>query len=48
MSKELESERAWCQQLEYGFYALGITPFLTAIYDPDRHRKRATDDGYGG
>ncbi|MFC9624367.1 hypothetical protein ACFTXM_31790 [Streptomyces sp. NPDC056930] len=48
VSKELESERAWYQQLEYGFYALGITPFLTAIYDPDRHRKRATDDGYGG
>ncbi|MET4642383.1 hypothetical protein ABID95_002110 [Streptomyces atratus] len=48
VSKELESERAWYQQLEYGFYALGITPFLTAIYDPDHHRRRATDDGYGG
>ncbi|MFD6425323.1 hypothetical protein [Streptomyces sp. NPDC060198] len=48
VSKELERQRAWYQQLEYGFYALGITPFLTAIYDPDRHRKRANDDGYGG
>jgi hypothetical protein len=47
VSKELESERAWYQQLEYGFYALGIRPFLTAIYDPDRHRKQATDDGQG-
>ncbi|THA33495.1 hypothetical protein [Streptomyces sp. A1547] len=48
VSEELESERAWYQQLEYGLYALGITPFLTAIYDPDLHRKPATDDGYGG
>jgi hypothetical protein len=48
VSKELESERAWYQQLEYGFHALGITPFLTAIYDPDRHRKQATDDGESG
>lgn len=48
VSEELENERAWYQQLEYGFHALGITPFLTAIHDPDRHRKRATDDGYGG
>ncbi|MFE1953266.1 hypothetical protein ACFW9D_22690 [Streptomyces sp. NPDC059524] len=48
VSKELERQRAWYQQLEYGFYALGITPLLTAIYDPDRHRKQVTDDGYGG
>ncbi|MFF2650278.1 hypothetical protein [Streptomyces sp. NPDC058045] len=48
VSKELENERAWYQQLAYGFHALGVTPFLTAIYDPDRHRKRATDDGSGG
>ncbi|MFD5931035.1 hypothetical protein [Streptomyces sp. NPDC060333] len=48
VSEELENERAWYQQLDYGFHALGITPFLTAIHDPDRHRKRATDDGYGG
>jgi len=47
VSKELESERAWYQQLAYGFYALGIGPFLTAHYDPDRHRKQATDDGHG-
>ncbi|MCX4666538.1 hypothetical protein OG453_07620 [Streptomyces sp. NBC_01381] len=40
VSKELESERPWYQQLEYGFYALGATPFLTAIYDPDRHRQQ--------
>jgi hypothetical protein len=46
VSKELERERAWYQQLEYGFYALGITPSLSAIYDPDRHRKRATGDGH--
>ncbi|KUM99195.1 hypothetical protein AQI95_39840 [Streptomyces yokosukanensis] len=45
VSKELEGERAWYQQLEYGFYALGITPFLTAIYGPDRHRRPATGDG---
>lgn len=46
VSKELESERGWYQQLEYGFRALGITPFLTAIYDPDRHRRPATGDGF--
>ncbi|MFE9469433.1 hypothetical protein ACFYNW_38685 [Streptomyces virginiae] len=45
VSKELETERAWYQQLQYGFYALGITPFLTGIYDPDRHRKQASDGG---
>lgn len=39
VSKELEDERAWYQHLEYGFYALGATPILTAIYDPDRHRR---------
>ncbi|MFI5688604.1 hypothetical protein [Streptomyces sp. NPDC051636] len=39
VAKELESNRSWYQQLEYGFYALGIKPFLPAIYDPDRHRK---------
>lgn len=39
VAKELESNRGWYQQLEYGFYALGIEPFLPAIYDPDRHRK---------
>ncbi|MFE0464348.1 hypothetical protein ACFW1A_34345 [Kitasatospora sp. NPDC058965] len=38
VGKELEDERAWYQQLEYGFFALGLSPFLTAIYDPDRHR----------
>ncbi|WP_328376870.1 hypothetical protein OHB13_10380 [Streptomyces sp. NBC_00440] len=48
VSRELEDERPWYQQLEYGFYALGITPFLTAIYDPDRHRRQVTDDGYDG
>ncbi|MBB1242909.1 hypothetical protein GL263_04915 [Streptomyces durbertensis] len=47
VSKELENERAWYQQLEYGFFALGITPFLTAVYDPDRHRKRPAGEGYG-
>ncbi|WP_131786490.1 hypothetical protein [Protofrankia symbiont of Coriaria ruscifolia] len=45
VSKELESERAWYQQLEYGFYSLGIRPVLTALQDPDRHLKRSTDDG---
>ncbi|WP_322753815.1 hypothetical protein [Frankia sp. Cas3] len=45
VSKELESERAWYQQLEYGFYSLGIRPVLTALQDPDRHLKRPTDDG---
>lgn len=39
VSKELETERAWYQQLEYGFRSLGMTPFLTAIYDPDRCRR---------
>jgi hypothetical protein len=39
VAKELEDNRGWYQQLEYGFYALGIKPFLTAIYDPDRHRR---------
>ncbi|MFE0276140.1 hypothetical protein ACFWZY_29220 [Streptomyces sp. NPDC058992] len=39
VAKELETNRAWYQQLGHGFYALGITPFLPAIYDPDRHRK---------
>ncbi|MEU9188219.1 hypothetical protein AB0D14_27520 [Streptomyces sp. NPDC048484] len=48
VSKELEDERPWYQQLEHGFYALGVTPFLTAIYDPDRHRRQVTDDGYDG
>ncbi|MFE4869450.1 hypothetical protein [Streptomyces sp. NPDC056682] len=43
VAKELESERAWYQQLEYGFYSLGATPFLTAIYDPDRHRRQPPD-----
>jgi hypothetical protein len=47
-SKELENERAWYQQLEYGLRALGSTPFLTAIYDPDRHRGRASGDGDSG
>jgi hypothetical protein len=45
VSKELEDERAWYQQVEYGFRALGITPELAAIHDPDRHRRRAADDG---
>jgi hypothetical protein len=48
VSKELENERAWYQQLEYGFYALGLRPLLTAIYDPDRHRGRAGGDGHSG
>ncbi|NWF28798.1 hypothetical protein HW130_21475 [Streptomyces sp. PKU-EA00015] len=39
VAKELEDNRAWYQQLEYGFFALDIRPFLPAIYDPDRHRK---------
>jgi hypothetical protein len=44
VSKELEDERAWYQQLEYGFYALGLRPSLAAIYDPDRHRRPASGD----
>jgi hypothetical protein len=44
-SKELENQRAWYQQLDYGLRALGIRPILTALYDPDRHRMRPTDDG---
>ncbi|MFD5555133.1 hypothetical protein ACFWIA_15010 [Streptomyces sp. NPDC127068] len=48
VAKELESERSWYQQLEYGFYALGATPFLTAIYDPDRHRRQPPEGKAGG
>jgi hypothetical protein len=44
-SKELENQRAWYQQLDYGLRALGIQPILTALYDPDRHRMRPADDG---
>jgi hypothetical protein len=43
VAKELEAERAWYQQLEYGFHALGARPFLTAVYDPDRHRRQPPD-----
>ncbi|WP_198535949.1 hypothetical protein [Pseudofrankia saprophytica] len=45
VSRELERERTWYQQLEYGFYALGITPSLLALQDPDRHLGRPTGDG---
>jgi hypothetical protein len=48
VSRELEGRRGWYQQLEYGFLALGITPFLTAIYDPDRHRRPADGGDYDG
>ncbi|WP_045878588.1 hypothetical protein [Pseudofrankia sp. DC12] len=37
VSKELERERGWYQQLEYGFYSLGIRTHLLALRDPDRH-----------
>jgi hypothetical protein len=45
VSKELENERAWYQQLEYGFRSLGITAHLAALRDPDRHLRQPTDDG---
>ncbi|QMU71154.1 hypothetical protein [Streptacidiphilus sp. P02-A3a] len=35
VSKELEDQRAWYQQLEYGFRALGMRPDMRAIYNPD-------------
>ena len=37
VSKELEDQRGWYQQLEYGFRALGLRPQMRAVYDPDAH-----------
>jgi hypothetical protein len=37
VSKELDDERGWYQQVGYGFRALGRSPSMAALYDPDRH-----------